>query len=254
MKTFTSYFALLATPAILATSYADDTPGALTGLLPYDGSLLQGAAVRAVIDPSLAEMNQAIVKNYNALPKEKKKEYQKTFDPDKAMVYDDGIFGDKATYEKYLAARKKTKVEAATVVALGLRPSSEPGVWTLISATVDASGKTLPLTIGALKYDAKKNVWISNNGTLDAEPFSADDTFAFGPQSGTQWTYKHTDALSNITEQVRVAKTTDGEFLFVSYRFLETSAVSDSVIAQGSYMLRFPVVTKKAGLSKPGQK
>ncbi len=53
---------------------------------------------------------------------------------------------------------------------------------------------------------------------------------------------------------MRVTKTTDGEAVYVFYSFSEVSAVSGAAIAQGGYILRFPIVTKKAGLSKPGQK
>ncbi len=245
---------MLATPALIAPALAAEAPGALAGYLPSDGSLLQGAAVRAVVDPSLADINKKIVENFNRLPEEKKAEFVKHFDPNRSMPYDKDIFGDKATYDKYIAAWKKTKVVPVSGVAMGLLASNTPGVWHVHSVTLDASGKTLPLTISALKYDANKNVWVSNNGELTAKPYEMDDSFSFGAQSGTEWTYEHEDSLSKLVETVRVTKATDGSAVYVYYRFAESSVVSGIAIAQGEYMLRFPIVAASAGLSKPGQK
>ncbi len=254
MKAFTSLFAMLATPALVAPALAAEAPGALAAYLPSDGSLMQGAAVRAVLDPSLAPLNQKVVENFNKLPEEKKAELIKGFDANKAMPYDEGLFGDKAEYDKYMEAWKKTKIVPMSGVAMGLLSSGNKGIWHIHSVTMDASGKTLPLTISALNYDASRNVWISNNGELTAAPWSADDTFTFGAQSGTEWNYEHADSLSRLKETVRVTKTTDGAAVYVYYRFTEASAISGMNIAQGEYMLRFPIVSESAGLSKPGQK
>ncbi len=254
MKAYTPILALLATPALVATTFAEDAPGALAGYLPSDGSLMQGAAVRALVDESLAPFNKMVVENFNKLPEEKKAELVKLFDPNKAMPYDEGIFGDKATYDKYMEAWKKTRIIPVSGVAMGLLASGTKDIWHVHSVTIDAAGRTLPLTISALKYDAAKNVWVSNNGELAAQPYSADDTFSFGAQSGTEWSYEHEDKLSKLSEKVRVTKTTDGEAIYVYYKFAERSAISGASIAQGEYILRFPIVSKSAGLSKPGQK
>ncbi len=254
MKDFTPILAMLAAPALLSSAFAADAPGALAGYLPSDGSLIQGAAVRAVVDPSLTPLNQKVVENFNKLPDEKKAELVKGFDVNKAMPYDEVLFGDKATYDAYMEAWKKTKLVPMSGVAMGLLASGNKDIWHVHSVTLDASGKSLPLTISALKYNAAKNVWVSNNGELTASPWSADDTFSFGAQSGTEWNYEHADSLSKLKETVRVTKTTDGEAVYVYYRFAETSAISGISIAQGEYMLRFPIVSQSAGLSKPGQK
>ncbi len=254
MKAYTSLLALLATPVLVAPALAAEAPGALAGYLPSDGSLIQGAAVRAVLDPALAPLNKKIVDNFNKLPEEKKAELIKGFDANKAMPYDEALFGDKEEYDKYIAIWKKTTIVPVSGVAMGLLSSGTPGVWHVHSVTMDAAGHTLPLTISALKYDATKNVWISNNGELTATPYSADDTFTFGAQSGSEWNYDHADSLSRLKETVRVTKTTDGSAVYVYYRFAEASAISGMTIAQGEYMLRFPIVSASAGLSKPGQK
>ncbi len=254
MKAYTSILAMLASPAMVAPALAADAPGALAGYLPSDGSLIQGAAIRAVVDPALTAFNQQVVKKFNSLPEEKKAEFIKVFDPNKALPYDEALFGDKAAYDKYMEAWKKTKIVPMSSVAMGLLASGTKGTWHVHSVTLDAAGRSLPLTISALRYDATKNIWRSNNGDLTAAPWSADDSFIFGAQSGTEWNYEHEDSLSKLRETVRVTKTTDGEAIYVYYKFAETSAFSGVSIAQGEYVLRFPIVSRSAGLSKPGQK
>ncbi len=254
MKEFTPILALLATPALVTSVLAAEAPGALAGYLPSDGSLIQGDNVRTIADPSLAPFNQEVVANFNKLSKEEKAELIKLFDSNKALPYNEALFGNKETYEKYMEAWQKTKIVPVGGVAIGLLASNTKDIWHVHSVTIDTVGNTRPLTISALKYDAARNVWCSNNGELTATPFSADDTFVFGAQSGTEWNYEHADKLSRLRETVRITKTTDGEAVYVYYRFIETSAFSGTTIAQGEYTLRFPIVAKSAGLSRPGQK
>ncbi len=254
MKVLTPILAMLTATALVAPALAADAPGALAGYLPSDGSLIQGTSVRTAIDPSLPPLNTMIVENFNKLPEETRVEIAKTFTPNTAVPYHEALFPDKETYDKYLEAWKKTKIVPANGVAMGLLSAGVKDIWHLHSATIDAAGRTLPLTISALRYDAARNVWISNNGELAATPWSTDDTFIFGAQSGTEWNYEQADSLSKLSETVRITKTTDGSAIFVYYRFAETSSISGIVIAQGEYTLRFPIVSQRARLGKPGQK
>ncbi len=245
---------MLATPVLVSPALAEGNTGALAGFLPSDGSLIQGAAVRTVADPSLAAFNKQVVEAFNKLPEEKKAELIKGFDANKAMPYDEALFGNKETYGKYMEAWKKTKLVLTSGVAMGLLSSGTENLWHVHSVTLDAAGRSLPLTISALRYDAARNVWRSNNGELTPTPYAVDDAFVFGAQSGTEWNYEHADSLSKIKETVRVTKTTDGAVVYVYYSFRESSSISNMTIAQGEYMLRFPIVSQSAGLSKPGQK
>ncbi len=255
MKAFTSILAALAVPAMFSAALAaDETPGALAGYLPTNGELSQGVAVRVVLDESIAEKNKSIAEKFNALPEERRAELAKGLDALVAMEYTPDLFDSKEAYESYLASWKKAKLAPAGTVAMGMMPTGKEGIWKVLSATVDPSGRTLPLTISALQYDAKKNIWLSNNGELAAKPYEIGDRCVLGAQTGTEWQLTREDSLSKLSEAVRVTKTTDGEAVYVFYSFSEVSAVSGAAIAQGGYILRFPIVTKKAGLSKPGQK
>ncbi len=254
MKAFNSFLALLAIPALVSPVYATNAAGPLSDYLPSDGSLIQGAAVRTTLDPSIVPFNKKIMENFNKLPEEKRAELAKGIDGNKAFPYDEAVFGDKETYSQYMEAWKKTRLVPMAAVAMGLLKSDTKDVWQVYSVTKDAAGKPTPLTVSTFKYDSARNVWISDNGELTATPFSADETFIFGAQSGTEWSVERGDSLSKLKETVRVTKATNGSAVFVYYFFMEKSAISGATLARGEYMLYFPIVTESAGLSKPGQK
>lgn len=255
MNTLSSFITFVAVPAILAPVLcAADTPGALEGLFPTDGSLKQGAAVRQVYTPEFTQMQQALVARLQSLPEQKRVAFLEKFSPNNVPEYNADLWPDRKDYDKFAAEWKKTTIQPVTDVALGLQ-SAGKGIWRVLSATVDAKiKKTVPLTISALQYDAGKNAWISNNGELTASEYSATEDNVYGAQTGTEWNLTREDSLSRINETVRVTRTTDGKFIYVSYLFSEQSAVSGMSIAQGAYMLRFPVVTPGANMGTPGRR
>lgn len=255
MNTFSPFIAFVAVPAVLSSVVrAADSPGVLAGSFPTDGSLKQGVAVRQVYTPEFMQMQQALVAKLQSLPEQKRAAFLEKFDPNCAPDYNADIWADKKEYEKFVAEWKKTTVQPVTDVALGLQ-SAGNGVWRVLSATVDAKvKKTVPLTISALQYNAENNTWISNNGELTASEYSATANNIFGAQTGTEWKLTTEDSLSRINEMVRVTRTTDGKFIYVSYTFSEQSAVSGMNIAQGAYILRFPVVAPGANMGTPGRR
>lgn len=255
MKAFLPIIALLASPVLLAsTCYAEETPGALAGLLPADGSLKPGAAVRPVWTPEFAKMQQELSVKLQGLSNEKQKAFIEKFDPMALIAYDKDLWNDKAAYEKYKEEWKKVVIQPVTEVAIGLK-SAGANVWRVLSATVDAqSRKTVPLTISALSYDSGRNVWISNNGELTATEYKATDDNAYGAQTGTEWKLEKEDSLSKLTEMVRITKTTDGKFIYVTYNFSERSAISNAAIAQGAYVLRFATGNARVNMGAPGSR
>lgn len=255
MKAFLPLIALLASPVLLtSTCYAEETPGALAGLLPADGSLKPGAAVRPVWGPEFAKMQQELTVKLQALSPEKQKAFMETFDPMTLIAYDKDLWNSKADYDKYKEEWKKAVIQPVTEVAIGLKGAGN-NVWRVLSATVDAqSRKTVPLTISALSYDSSRNIWISNNGELTASEFKATDDNVYGAQTGTEWKLEKEDSLSRLSEIVRVTKTTDGKFIYVTYNFSERSAISNAPIAQGSYILRFAAGNARVNMGTPGSR
>lgn len=248
-------FALLAAPAVLCSTVqaAPEAPEALKGMLPCNGTLAQGAVVRVVRDESFVKLHQTALERFAKLPEETRKAIAEKSDAATLMDYNADIWPDKAEYDEYVAAWKKSVLQFVTEVALGLAPAGQD-MFRVLSATRMADNNTMPITMGSLTYDAKKNVWISNNGELTAEPFSAGENFDFGAQTGTQWQMTKEDSLSKLHELVRITKTTDGKMVYVLYNLTEQSAITGSVIANHGYMLAFPITTASAAASKPGQK
>lgn len=245
---------MLAAPAVLcSTVQAAEAPEALKGMLPCNGTLAQGAVVRVVRTEEFAKLHQAALERFAKLPEETRKTIAEKSDAATVMDYNADIWPDKAEYDNYVAEWKKSALQAVTEVALGLAPSGN-GQFRVLSATRVANNDTMPITMGSLTYDSKKNVWISNNGEMAGKTFEAGENFDFGAQTGTQWELTKEDSLSRLHELVRITKTTDGKMVYVLYNLTEQSAITGSVIANHGYMLAFPIATAAAGTGKPGQK
>ncbi len=254
MKAFSPILAMLAAPAMLNIAVCAESPGALEGYLPTDGELKLGAAVRPIFTEAFAELQRNFTTKLAALSEEKRKAFLEGLDSNSVPDYNADVWPDKAEYDKFVAEWKKSVIQP--IIEVGMRLQSEgKGIWKVLSATVDArTRRTVPLTISALKYDATKNEWISNNGVLTSKSYSATDANIYGAQTGTEWTLSKDDSLSRIREAVRVTKTTDGKFVYVSYAFSEQSAISGASIAQGAYVLQFPIVTPSANMGAPGRR
>ncbi len=251
MKTTHAIITLLGVPALCATAFAQDGLNVLD-TLPKDG-FLQGRAVKPQLSPDLLPILEKVEARFQKMPEEKRKAMLENRNTDRALEYNEELWESKKEYEDYLKIWKSTQLIDAENVAIGLRATSDPNVWNVISATVDR-GKTLPLTLGALSYDSAKNVWTSNNGTLEAKPFEETDLYMYGAQKGQSWILDKEDALSRVVESVRISKTTDGKFIFVYYSFAEISKASGQLLAQGGYTLRFPVKSESASVTLPGQR
>ncbi len=251
MKTSQAILSLLAAPAMCLTAMAQETVNVLE-VLPTEG-FMPGRAIRPQTDEALMPLLVKIEEKFQALSEEEKKAMLEKRKDGRALEYNPKLWDSKADYDTYLKVWKNTKIVEAENVVIGLRASSSPDVWDVVSATV-ANGQTLPLTLGALTYNAKTNIWKSNNGELTASPVTETDTYIYGAQSGQEWKLEKDDALSSIRESVRITKTADGNFTFVYYNFTEISKASGQVIAQGGYVLRFPKKTANASVTRPGQR
>lgn len=244
--------ALMAAPVLLAPAYSAEA-GALKDYLPTDGTMKAGVAVAPQFTPEFGRLQQELVTKLQALTPEQQKAFMDKYDPMTLVAYDAALW-DKAAYEKYKAEWKKTSIVPQREVAMGLR-SADANCWKVLSLTVDPqSRRSAPLTISALTYDAGRNVWISNNGELAATPYRATEDHVLGAQTGTEWKLSKQDSLSLLNESVRFSRTTDGKAVYVSYSFNERSAISNNVIAQGSYLLMFPIKANQVNMGAPGSR
>jgi len=237
---FTTLTVLAATAFVSPATFAADAPGVLAGYnLPIGANLKLGHAVRPVFSESFQKSLQTMLTKISSLPKEKQEAFAATFDVAVLPPFDADVW-DKAGYEAYKTGLKETKVEPNQEVAISLQPLGNDE-WRLNSVTVDQNKKAAPLTLGALRYNARTNVWVSNNGELKAAPYTTTADCIYGAQKGTEWKLEKADDLSKIVESIRFTKTDDGKFVYISYRFQETTVVSGTAIAQGGYTLRIPL-------------
>ena len=255
MKALSLLTALMLIPTL--TAQAADKAGAMEGYLPTDGSLQRGAEVRLIHSETIQEpvrkLNEALAK----LPEDKVEDrntFIKEFSANLQPSYSAAIWPDRADYDQFIEAWKKARINPVTEVAVGLQKVDDNN-WRVLSVTVDAqTQKQVPLTITALRYNAEKNEWISNNGVLKASSYSAPDTSIFGAQTGTEWVLEKKDELAILRESLRASRTTDGKYVYLAYSLVERSAVTGGIIAQGDYLLRFPVQTTGANVGTPGQR
>ncbi len=252
MKLTHFLFTTLTAPIALCTA-ALAAPETISAYLPCNGIPMQGSVVRPVRTQQFAELHQAVVQRFAALPKEKQEAINKKGSPDHLMEYDADLWPDKAEYETYAAAWKNTQLARLADVYVGMKDDGN-NIYSVISGTKDNRGGIMPLTIGSLRYDAGKNVWISNNGELTGKEFSADASYDFGAQTGNEWTMEKKDSLSTLREMLRLTKTTDGKAVYLFYSLIERSSISGRVIANHGYAIIFPITTASARATRPGQK
>lgn len=245
---------LLAAPIALCSAVlADNAPEALAGYLPCNGTPIPGTVIRPVRDKSFIELHQAALKRFAQLPKDKQKAINDKSSADRLMEYDADLWPEKKEYEMYAEAWKKTQLARLADVHVGMKNEGN-GLYSVLSATRVANGESMPLTIGSLRYDGNRNVWISNNGELSGVTFTADEKFDYGPQTGNEWKLEKKDSLSTLREMIRLTKATDGKAVFLYYSLTERSAISGNVIANHGYTIIFPIATASARATRPGRK
>lgn len=254
MKATSLFYTLLSAPIIFcATAMAQEVKTNIKDYLPCDGTVRQGAVVRIARDTSFVELHKKAVERFIKLPRDKQEEINKAGSPTTLMAYRAELWPDKAEYDQYVAAWKKSQIIPVTEVAVGLKLIKDE-IYSVLSATRVSQEATMPITLGSLQYNANKNVWTSNNGDLVPKTYTAGEDYDFGAQTGTEWNLERKDSLSTLNEMVRVTKTTDGKYVYVVYSLSEVSAISGTPLANHGYVLRFPLRAAAPQITRPGQK
>lgn len=254
MKDFTLLNTLFAASSVIcASALGQDVKTNIRDYLPCDGSVRQGAVVQIARDQSFIELHKTAAERFAKLPREKQEELNKNGTANTLMPWSAEIWPDKAEYERYKEAWKKSRIVPRADVAVGLQDNGN-NQFSVLSATRMPDGATMPLTIGSLRYDGNNNTWKSNNGELKPKAFSAGEDYDFGAQTGTEWTMEKEDALSKLKESLLITKTTDGKAVYIAYAMNEVSAISGTVIANHGYILLFPIQTERANATRPGRR
>ncbi len=254
MKAIFPIIALLTAPVVMTQTCVAGNIGAMQGYLPTNGTMTAGYAVTPEFTQEFAQMQQALVPRLQTLPADKQQAFMENYDPMVLVPYSEYLWPTRAEYDAYKAEWKKTRTKLVREVGVGLRPSIND-TWTVVSVTSDPqTNRTAPLTVSALRYDGGRNVWISNNGELVAKDYQVTEDHVYGAQTGTEWTLSKEDSLSRMTETIRFTRGTDGKAVFLYYSFSERSTISNSVIAQGGYVLMFPVRSAAVNAGAPGSR
>lgn len=249
MKTLSFILALASVPSLVA--HAADA-GALEGYLPTDGSYKPGIIVRPEFNEDfISKLNAALQK---AAP-EAREAYAKQLVWANAPAYSADIFPNREDYDAVVKAWRATPIQPIAVAMAGFQEVSN-GIWRIPSIMQSPGTKqSQPLSISALRYDANRNVWISGNGELQAKEFTAtEEGYLYGAQTGTEWVLEKKSSLTQFRECLRLTKTTDGKYVYLSYEFREVSSITGASIATGSYMIQFPVPATGAKVGTPGQR
>lgn len=255
MKFSHQLFAMLSLPIVCASAMAEGSLGALEGMLPVD-KLMPGRVVKAVLNPELKAPHEAIMAKFNALPEEKRKELSGKITKVSAIEYIPELWDSKQKYDEYIKIWEANGVQELQQVILGLTAADKANVWNVVSGEIDNAGKVKnPLLLSTLVYDAGANTWTSNNGVLTASDVDLDNKFVFGAQKGTEWKLEKEEAGCVMGERLQITKTDDGKFIFVTYNFAEVSKATGKGIAQGGFVLRFPVQgASAANIATPGKR
>lgn len=257
MKAFTSLLAILAAPALVMTTQAAEVPQALADFqLPTNGE--QGVCF--LITPALTKdfetLHTKALQKLQTLDQEKIKGFIESYNPDNLMPYMAEMWDSAEEYESYKKAwgerQMQTRQDVQGMISL---KDTEDGKWQLLSLVVNRannSGTSLPIT--NLKYDAAKNTWTSSYGELTATEFKANDDYIYHAQSGTDWKLEKKDSITQINQMLRLAKSTDGNGVFISFISVQRSLVSGQVLSQQAVTLLYPIPKPSVGGNTPGSR
>lgn len=254
MKTSSFFSALVVTPIAAGglIGAQEAAPAQLSDYLPCNGSLQRGVVVRIQLDESFAPLHKEALRKLSALPEDKRTAIVKATPANTIIGFTPDLWKDKAEYDQYAAAWKKTKIVPVAEVAMGFNDEGK-GEWSVTAVTRTPQG-TMPMTIANLRYSEETKTWSSNNGVLKPTNYTAESGNAYGAQTGTEWTLNKEDAMSQLNETMRLSKSTDGRYIYVMYGLTEISSVTHAPVANHGYIIRFEVPTAKANAGKPGQK
>lgn len=257
MQTFPYIIAASVVPALVAQVQAVDRAGVMEEYFPTSDEmkLRVGAVVRIAYDDSLQKPVGKINENINKLPPEQGKAFKEEFDAGRCPEYNPVIWPNRVDYEEFVDAWNKSRVVPVTQVLMGLQKTPE-GTWRVLSVMVDARTRgQIPLTLSALRYDAEKNEWISNDGILKPQEYAEPASGIYGAQKGTEWILEKETSLTMLRVTLRVSRTTDRKYVYLRYAFNERlKADPDTSIVNENYMLRFGNTEPGADVGKPGQR
>ncbi len=240
---FFQKLSLFVSASVLASSVlAAGRPEPVSNYLPGD-KMVEGSVVVVILQDELKPYMDKMLKKMDTYSLEKKKELVETIKekPGQPVPYNDDIGLTKEEYQKYLECWKKTQIKDIAPVMIGVMNSGERDVWNLVTLA-----KNGPLPLSTLKFNEKKNVWTSLNGELKfVEDIKNDDANLYGAWEGKEWKLEKKDILSEVTETITIAKTSDAKYAYIMYNILEKTP-EGMIIDNSSIVLRVELSALKA--------
>ena len=253
MKTSTLLLSLATVPALILTAEAAKAPKAPQALADLQLPVGDAQAVGIIIEPSFSKeliaMHSAAIQKLSKLSEEQIQQFQKSYNPDMPMPYMAEMWESEAAHKAYLEEWGKRNIQTSQTerVVISLKPLAD-NQWQLLTTAHNLrTGQAAPLSLCTLKYNAANNTWTSSHGELTASEFSADDNYVFRAQKGMEWQLEKKDSFTHIAQKLRMAKTTDGKALFISYISVERSQISGQLLSQQGYTLLFPLGEQASG-------
>lgn len=242
MKFFQKLLLCACASVMISSAFAAGRPDPVSNYLPGD-KMVEGSVVVVVFQDELKPFMDKMMKKISSYPIEKQKEFSKTIEkkPGQPVPYSESIGLTKEEYQKYLECWKKTEIRDFAPVMIGVFNSGERDVWNLV--TLAQNG---PLPLSTLKFNEKKNAWVSLNGELKfVEDIKHDDTNLYGAWEGKEWKLEKKDIFSVIAETITMAKTLDSKYAYIMYNIVETT-IEGKMIDNRSICLRVPLSSLKA--------
>ena len=224
-------FALLALAFVCTATAADETPKFFAGLLKKDTPIK--GQIGVVVSPP--EIDKYLAKVETAVRKDKQwfVEFTATTKPGLPLPYHEKLGLTKEEYAEYLKLWNQREFKPMEEVMLLLRKSSS-NTW-----TVTATGKAS--TLSTLRFDPKKDVFLSPNGELKRiEDIKSDPASILGEWSGQEWKFEEKTSLGKTKENVAFGKYADGKYGLIIYRVQEMSEAGTRLLDK-SLMVRFAI-------------
>lgn len=244
MSATKSIFSMLAVPALIMTAQAADTPAGLADFaFPTNNVNAPCYLISIAHTDEYIRLQGELEKKLQSCSEERQKAFMEKYNPDFLIEYAEDLWESKEAYDAYKAEWDKRQVQTRSNLQgiLSLEPSTD-GNWVLQVLLVNReNNQGVPMSISALTYNPQTNTWISPDGELTPTEYEASESYVYKAQKGTEWNLQKQDTFANTRHLLRIAKTTDGKAVFISYATVSQSRVSGQLLSQQAYTLLYPV-------------
>ena len=213
---------------------AEPDAGAMEGYFPKDGTMRSGQTVRIVHTWNGTRRILDMHRRAKNLTPEELEAFKHLYSQWAPFPYNATIWPDTKDYDKYVEEWNKAQLVPMEPVSVGLQDAGE-GMWRL-NSTKGETGN--PMVISSLKYDAKRNVWISGNYELTAHDYAISGG-PFGVQNGTKWSIMLEDDKTCKAEELCITKSPDGKCAYLTYESVVGDAASKTAQSGVMILLQF---------------